>query len=89
MHQDAQWCAAFVRYLRDGYQADLLDGRGETDAVKLATKLQITARGFFDFWADLTGRLGGTYSTSLYMVIQKWRGGDIEMCRNLAVSSYL
>jgi hypothetical protein len=56
MYQDAQWCAAFVRYLRNGYQADLLKGRSdEPGAVKSATKLQARAHVFFNFWADLTG----------------------------------
>jgi hypothetical protein len=46
-----------VRYLGEGYQADLLEGHSDDkpSAVKSARKLQATARVFFDFWADLTG----------------------------------
>jgi hypothetical protein len=56
-HQDGQWCAAFVRYLKEGYQADLLEGSSdEPNALKRAIKLRATAQVFFDFWADLTGR---------------------------------
>jgi hypothetical protein len=54
--QDGQWCAAFVRYLKDGYQADLLEGSSdEPNALKRARKLRATAQVFFDFWADLIG----------------------------------
>jgi hypothetical protein len=67
MYQDAQWCAAFVRYLRNGYQADLLKGSDEPGAVKSAIKLQARAHVFFDFWADLTGGSEGDELEIRYM----------------------
>lgn len=66
LRQDAQWCAAFIRYLRDAYESDLVGEDPEPHRVKLAKKLQRTALVFFDFWADLSGESAGAISQTCF-----------------------